>query len=529
MAARWRSEEIDMTEELSFWAMARNHPTAIAVVEDDDTQITFGILHARANQLVHGLRKLGLTRGDGIALVLENEGAVYELFMAATQAGLYVTPINPKLAPPEILYVLKNSEAKAVFVTPTLTEPVQRALLDGPVPPEARFATGALAGFRDYASFRDGESAAEPSDRSAGTMMTYTSGTTGQPKGVRRPLPDGTPEEMGERYTTMLRLFGLLPRDQNVHIVGSPLYHTAVLSFSTNHLHLGHTIVLMKKWDPERMLQKIARHRVTCSHMVPTQFSRLLSLPSEVKSRYDLSSLRFMVHSAAPCPVPVKWSMLAWWGDVIYEYYAASEGGGTLATPSDWKRKPGTVGHAWPFSQIQVRADDGSVLGPSQIGTVYMKMGEGRAFEYFKDPSKTDNAYRDAFFTVGDAGYLDEDGFLFLCDRKADMIISGGVNIYPAEIEAVLITHPSVRDVAVFGVPHDDWGEEVKAVIELEPGIEPSALVTRQLLAHCAENLAKYKWPKTLDYTQALPREENGKLLKRKLRDPYWQGRLRAI
>lgn len=518
-----------MTEALSFWAMARNHPDDVALVEDDDSELTFRQLHARANQLVHGLRKLGLTRGDGIAVVLENEAAIYELFMAATQAGLYLTPINPKLAPPEVLYIVKNCEAKALFVTPQVSESVQRALCDGPVPAEARFATGPLVGFGDYGAFRDAQSPAEPEQRSAGTMMTYTSGTTGQPKGVRRALPEGTPEEMGERYTGMLQLFGFKPRDQHVHIVGSPLYHTAVLSFSTNHLHLGHRVVLMKKWDPERMLQKIARHRVTCSHMVPTQFSRLLSLPEETKRAYDLSSLRFMVHSAAPCPVPVKWGMLAWWGDVIYEYYAASEGGGSLATPQQWKERPGTVGKAWPFSELQIRDDEGQVLGPNQIGTVYMKMGDGRSFEYFKDKGKTDGAYRDAFFSVGDAGYLDDEGFLFLCDRKADMIISGGVNIYPAEIEAVLITHPSVRDVAVFGVPHADWGEEVKAVVELEPNVPEGPDTTRVLLAHCAEHLAKYKWPKSIDYTSKLPREDNGKLLKRKLRDPYWQGRSRAI
>jgi long-chain acyl-CoA synthetase len=359
--------------------------------------------------------------------------------------------------------------------------------------------------------------------------VIFTSGTTGRPKGVRRPLPTDTPEDMGTKYTGMLQLFGFKPRDANVHIVGSPLYHTAVLSFSTNHLHLGHTIVLMKKWEPEAMLRKIERYRVTCSHMVPTQFSRLLALPEAVKSKYDLSSLRFMVHSAAPCPVPIKWRMLEWWGDVIYEYYAASEGGGTLATPQQWKKKPGTVGYAWPFSKLQIRNDDGEEVPAGTVGTVYMRMGDGRSFEYFKDSDKTEKAYRDAFFTVGDAGYLDDDGFLFLCDRKADMIISGGVNIYPAEIEGVLVTHPKVRDAAVFGIPNDDWGEEVKAVIEVHEGVSEGPELTRDLLAYCEERLAKYKWPKTFDYTAKLPREDNGKLLKRKLRDPYWVGRDRAI
>jgi long-chain acyl-CoA synthetase len=518
-----------MSEQLSFWAIARNHPNLLALVEEDGTEITFGELLARANRLVHGLRSLGLKKGDCFATILENEAAVYETFMAAAQAGMYVTPINNKLAPPEIAYIVENCEAKAVFASAQFGDVVQKAMAASNIPLEARFSTAPLAGFRDYVAFREDHPDTTPGDRASGTMMTYTSGTTGRPKGVRRPLPPQSPEEMGSLYTGMLQLFGFKPIDNNVHIVGSPLYHTAVLSFSTNHMHLGHTIVLMKKWEPELMLQKIERYRVTCSHMVPTQFNRLLSLPEDVKKKYDLSSLRMMVHSAAPCPVPIKWRMLEWWGDVIYEYYAASEGGGTLATPQDWKKKPGTVGNPWPFSAIQIRDDEGNVLAPNAVGTVFIRMGEGRSFEYFKDKEKTEKAYNDVFFTVGDAGYLDEDGYLFLCDRKADMIISGGVNIYPAEIEGVLVTHPKVRDAAVFGIPNDDWGEEVKAVIEPHDGVSTGPQFTKELLDYCEERLAKYKWPKTFDYSEKLPREENGKLLKRKLRDPYWAGRDRAI
>jgi long-chain acyl-CoA synthetase len=518
-------------EQLSFWAMAANHPNDLALVEDDGTELSFAELARRARQIVHGLRELGLSRGDGIATVLENEAAVFETFFAAAQAGMYVTPINPKLAPPEIAYIVDNCEAKAVFVAHSAADVVGRALAASKIPSAARFVTGTedASGFQNYASFRDRQGTGIAPDRASGTMMTYTSGTTGRPKGVRRALPTDTPEEMGAKYTGMLQLFGLRPRDHNVHIVGSPLYHTAVLSFATNHLHLGHSVVLMKRWDAEAMLAKIEKYRVTCSHMVPTQFNRLLAMPEGKKRKYDLSSLRCMVHSAAPCPVPIKWDMLAWWGDVIYEYYAASEGGGTLATPSDWKRKPGTVGKRWPFSEIQIRGEQGEVLGHDQIGTVYMKMGEGRPFEYFKDGSKTEEAFQSDYFTVGDAGYLDDEGFLFLCDRKADMIISGGVNIYPAEVEGVLVTHPKVRDVAVFGIPHEDWGEEVKAVIELEPGVAAGAELTHDILDYCKERLAKYKWPKTIDYVDTLPREENGKLYKRKLRDPYWAAKARAI
>jgi long-chain acyl-CoA synthetase len=298
-----------------------------------------------------------------------------------------------------------------------------------------------------------------------------------------------------------------------------------VLNFATNHLHFGHTLVLMDKWTPEGTLDRIARYKVTTSHMVPTQFNRLLALPEEVKKKADVSSLRHMIHSAAPCPVEVKKRMLAWWGDVIYEYYAASEGGGTTATPQDWRNKPGTVGKAWPISVIKIARDDGSEAAPNEVGTVWIKMGNHK-FEYHKDKAKTSSSWKDDFFTVGDAGYLDEDGFLFLCDRKSDMIISGGVNIYPAEIEAVLVTHPEVRDAAVFGIPHADWGEEVKAVLEVAEG---TPALAEDILAFCKERLATFKIPKSIDFTDALPRDPNGKLYKRKLRDPYWQGQGRQI
>jgi long-chain acyl-CoA synthetase len=294
------------------------------------------------------------------------------------------------------------------------------------------------------------------------------------------------------------------------------------------HLHNGDSVVLMEKWTPEGMLELIEKERVTSSHMVPTHFNRLLALPDDQKKQRDLSSLKHIIHSAAPCPVEVKRRMLEWWGPVIYEYYAASEGGGTVVHPKEWLDRPGTVGKPWPMSQIRVLDDDGQPCAPRQAGTVYIRMGDYK-FEYHKDRGKTDSAWKEGFFTVGDAGYLDEDGYLYLCDRKADMIISGGVNIYPAEIESVLITHPKVRDVAVFGVPDEDWGEQVKAVIELQGGAPPTNATADELRSFCQERLAKLKIPKSFDFTDALPRDPSGKLYKRKLRDPYWQGRSRQI
>ena len=463
-----------------------------------------------------------------MAVVLKNEAALLELFLAATQAGMYLTPINANLAAPEIAYILQDSDAKAFVVSDKAADVCEKAATSIGFPEKARFTTGTIPGFRPYSELSAGQPDTLPERRSAGAAMTYTSGTTGRPKGVRRAMGDVAPEVVAQMRGMFLHLFGIPVGGDGVHLVVSPLYHTAVLSFATDHLHLGHTVVLMDKWTPEGMLEKIEKYKVTSSHMVPTQFRRLLSLPEAEKTKRDLSSLRHMIHSAAPCPVDVKQAMLAWWGPCIYEYYAASEGGGTLATPQDWLKHPGTVGNPWPISKIKVVKDDGTDCAVREVGTVYISMGQHK-FEYHKDQKKTESSWQGEFFTVGDAGYLDEDGFLFLCDRKADMIISGGVNIYPAEIEAIINAHPDVHDVAVFGIPDEDWGEQVKAVVEPNPGVTPGPDLEKSILAFCAEKLAKFKTPKSIDFTDAMPRDPNGKLYKRKLRDPFWEGKSRNI
>jgi long-chain acyl-CoA synthetase len=511
-----------------FWKLAQEEPSHLAVVEPDGREITAGELLRATNQVVHGLRALGLKHGDTIAVMLTNEVAMLEVYLAATQAGWYITPINSHLTAPEIAYIVEDCDAKALFCSARTAEACRLAAETMKFPENARFATVPVPGFRAYSDLKKGQPDSMPSGRKAGASMTYTSGTTGRPKGVRRPLADVEPEIVAERNAMFLQLFGITPKDNGVHLCVSPLYHTAVLNFTTNHLHFGHTIVLMDKWTPEGTLDKIARYRVTTSHMVPTQFRRLLALPEEAKKAADLSSLRHVIHSAAPCPVDVKHQMIAWWGNVIFEYYAASEGGGTLATPKDWLAHPGTVGKAWPISQLKIVKDDGTPCAPREVGTVYMSMGQ-HTFEYHKDRKKTDSTWKDGFFTVGDAGFLDEEGFLYLCDRKSDMIISGGVNIYPAEIESALVMHPKIRDVAVFGIPDEDWGEHVKAVVEPAAGIEPSQALADEILAFCKERLASFKIPRSIDFTTELPRDPNGKLYKRKLRDPYWEGRDRAI
>ncbi len=514
--------------ELGFWKIAQEDPDHLAVVGPDGTEVSAGELLASCNQVVHGLRQMGLGPGDSVAIVLPNSVELFEIYLAVLQAGWYLIPINHHLVGPEIAYIVQDCEAKAFIAHEHFQKECVAAAAEIGLAADRCIAVGAIPGWRSYSDLKAGQPASLPPERTTGAVMNYTSGTTGRPKGVRRNLPGTDPDASAMGFGGMLLLFGLQPHDDNVHLCGSPLYHTAVLVFAGGSLHLGYTVVLMDKWTPEEMLRLIEKYRVTNSHMVPTQFHRLLALPDEVKNNYDMSSLRHMVHAAAPCPVEIKRRMIEWWGPVIDEYYAASEGGGTIVFPEEWLKKPGTVGKAWPISEVVILDDEGNELPPNEIGTVYMSMSTGD-FEYYKDKDKTEKNRKGKFFTVGDIGYLDEDSYLFLCDRKADMIISGGANIYPAEIEGVLLSHPKVGDAAVFGIPHEDWGEEVKAVIEPADGVKANPALAEEILAFCADKLARFKTPKSIDFVDEMPRDPNGKLYKRKLRDPYWEGRERAI
>lgn len=510
--------------DMGFWNFAERSPEKLALVDPDERKWTRGELFAEANRIAHGLRALGLERGDCVAVVLENCAEFFQLHLAITQIGLYMTPINNHLTGPEIAYIVKDSGAKVFVGSARFAEACRAARREIDLSDDRCFAVGEVEGFRPLDALKAGQPDTLPGDRTAGQVMNYTSGTTGKPKGVRRGLAPISPDLVATLTTGFLGMFGLKPEDDNVHICGSPLYHTAVLVFSSSSLHLGHTVVLMDKWDPEEMLRLIDTYRVTQSHMVPTQFNRLLKLPEAVRKKYDVSSLRAMIHAAAPCPIETKWKMLEWWGDSIYEYYAATEGGGTLVTPKEWRERPGTVGRAWPNSDIKIYDDQKNELAPNQVGTIYMLLGQAD-FEYKDAEGKTRENRIGNYFTVGDVGELDDAGYLFLRDRKTDMIISGGANIYPAEIEAELIQHPKVADVAVFGIPNDDWGEEIKAVVQVSPGVTPGDTLTAEIFAWCKDRLAKMKTPRTIDYVEELPRDPNGKLYKRKLRDPYWAGR----
>jgi long-chain acyl-CoA synthetase len=417
-----------------------------------------------------------------------------------------------------VAYILRDSGAKAFVTHARFGAVASAASVQSGLSQDGLFSVGPVPGFRPLSALGDGQPDSPPPGRTLGAPMLYTSGTTGRPKGVRRPLTGQDPGELPPMAPGFFGFFGLAPFDGHVHLCGSPLYHTAVLNFVVISVQLGHTAVLMDRWEPEEMLRLIERHRVTHTHMVPTQFHRLLALPERVRQGYDVSSLRAAIHGAAPCPIEVKRRMLEWWGPVVIEYYAATEGGGTLITAPDWLRKPGSVGLPWPGSVVTVLDDEGRELPPDTPGLVYMRMGTA-TFSYHGDEEKTRQARVGDLFTLGDIGYLDVDGYLFLCDRKSDMIISGGVNIYPAEIEGELSCHPKVADVAVFGVPNPDWGEEIKAVVQPVDGVTGDAALTEELLGFASTRLAKFKLPRTIEYRAELPRDPNGKLYKRKLRE----------
>lgn len=516
--------------ELGFYNIANNAPDEIALIDPSEKAWTRGELLSKANKLTHALRHLGLKPGDSVALVLPNSAEYFISYLACAQAGFYIVPINWHLTGIEIAYILTDSGAKAFIASGAnlhLKEACIQAKRESGFSDNACIASDEIEGFIQLESFINRHPDLNPENRTAGQVMNYTSGTTGKPKGVKRALISGDPDEILTMFAMIYSLYKIQPFDSNVHLVGSPMYHTAIIVHSTAALHYGHCLVVMDKFDAEKMLYLIDKYKVTSSHMVPTQFHRLLKLPEDVKNNYSHDSLTTMIHAAAPCPVHTKQAMIAWWGDVIWEYYAATEGGGTVVSSESWKKFPGTVGQAWPGAELKILDDDHLEVPTETQGTVYMKLRDGTDFEY-KDAlekTKKDRLEIDGsvFFTVGDVGYLNKDKYLFLCDRKIDMIISGGTNIYPAEIESIFLMHPLVADVAVFGIPNEEWGEEIKSVIELVSGTVPSETTKDELMSFAKENMAKMKLPKSIDLMEQLPRDENGKLYKRKLRDPYWE------
>ncbi|MDP9866539.1 MULTISPECIES: AMP-binding protein [Streptosporangium] len=480
-----------------FYRIAQADPDRRAVIDTDGAVTTYGELLARVNQVSHGLRARGLAEGDVVAGVLPNGLDAVVMLMATGQVGLYYVPVNWHLTDTEIAYILADCDAEIVVAGP------------------ARPVEGALTGTADLA---EGQPVTAPEGRSAGAVMWYTSGTTGFPKGVQRPLPGTEPEATVPLVTWFLgEVCDLRPGD-GIHLVTSPMYHSAPCAHTMFALHLGHTLVIAPRFEPAGILELIDRYRVTNAMMVPTMFHRMLRLPAEVRRAYDVSSLRQVVHTAAACPVAVKKQIMDWWGPVLYEYYGSTES--TIAfsvKPHDWLERPGTVGRPAPGFEARILGPEGEELPVGEPGMVYVKSGLG-GFAYRKDPAKTAASMRGEWYAPGDIGFMDKDGFLFLCDRRTDLIVSGGVNIYPAEIEAALLEHPGVADVAVIGVPDEEWGHTVVALVQPAPGAPPSP---QELLEHLGPRIARFKHPRVIEFREELPRTPTGKLSRTRVREEY--------
>jgi long-chain acyl-CoA synthetase len=504
-------------------AAARPDHPAVIMAQTGEV-VTYGELEARSNRLAHLFRARGLSRLDHYAIFMENNARYLEACAAGTRSGLYYTCINSFLTPDELSYVVNNCEARILITSEAKRNVALAALQNCPRIELCLIADGKSEGER-VKNLGEAAAAFPPTpiaDESLGIAMLYSSGTTGRPKGILRPLPLQPPAQHLPLYAFLDKLWRY--RDGMIYLSPAPLYHSAPQAAVGLAIDRGGTVIIMETFDAQRYLQLVETYKVTHSQLVPTMFSRMLKLPEAVRQHYDLSSLETAVHAAAPCPVQIKERMIEWWGPIILEYYGATEGLGFSACDStEWLAHRGTVGRVL-LGELHVLDEEMKPCPTGTPGTLWFKTGT--PFEYFNDPMKTAEARSSdgTMSTVGDVGYVDADGYLYLTDRATFMIISGGVNIYPQECENLLITHPKVADAAVFGVPNEDLGEEVKAAIQLMPGIAPGPEIIEELMAFCAEHLARQKCPRSIDFEAELPRLPTGKLYKRLLRDRYWQG-----
>jgi long-chain acyl-CoA synthetase len=509
-----------------------DHPAFIMASSGE--AVTYRELEARTNRLAHLLRAEGLKRLDHFSIFMENHPRYLEACGAGERAGLYYTCVNSYLTPDELAYILQNSESQ-VLVTSRAKQDI--ALAAARQCPRVRLCLVVDGGMRDERSghvrVEDFAAAVNPfpatpiPDEWLGTPMLYSSGTTGRPKGILRPLPENPPSQPLPLFDFLVKLWHY--REGMIYLSPAPLYHSAPQAAVTLTIRMGGTAIIMEKFDPLHYLSLVERYRITHSQLVPTMFSRMLKLPTAERARYGLSSLEIAIHAAAPCPVQVKEEMIRWWGPIIHEYYGATEGlGFTACNTEEWLAHRGSLGKVL-LGELHILDDQMQPCATGVPGTVWFKTAS--PFEYFNDPQRTREATSPdgTMTTVGDVGYVDDDGFLYLTDRATFMIISGGVNIYPQECENLLITHPQVADAAVFGVPNADLGEEVKAVVQLMPGVDPSPALAEKLIAFCREHLAIQKCPRSIDFEAELPRLPTGKLYKRVLRDRYWASRTSRI
>ena len=501
------------------------------IMADTGETVTYRQLDERSNRCAHLLRGLGLRAGDSIALFMENHARFLELCWAAQRSGLYYTAISSRLTASEVAYIVGDCGARVLFTSPSKLDIAVQAAAECP-DLAASFVVSASslpslpAGFVSYEEAVADQPVTAIADETEGADMLYSSGTTGKPKGVRVKLsgaPAGTPNAL---VAFVAGLYGAGP--DSVYLSPAPLYHAAPLRFNMTIHRLGGTTIVMEHYDPVRALELIEKYRVTHSQWVPTMFVRMLKLDDAERTRFDLSSHRVAIHAAAPCPIAVKEKMIEWWGPILFEYYGGTEGNGLCAINSEeWLAHKGSVGRP-VLGVAHILDDEGKELTAGEAGNVFFS--DGPRFEYHNDPEKTRKAYNDkGWSTLGDVGYLDDDGFLHLTDRKAYMIICGGVNIYPQEAENLLVSHPKVADVAVFGVPNEDLGEEVKAVVQPIRMEDAGPELERELIEWCRERLAKIKCPRSIDFEAELPRHPTGKLYKRLLRDRYWTGKTSRI
>ena len=492
-----------------------------ALIISDGCTTSFGELYARSQRVAAVLHGAGLRRGDGVALVLPNRPEFFEITWGCQLSGLYYTAVNTHFTPDEVAYVIDDSDAKAVFLDSTAA-----SMADLNTTADIRIGVGGrLPG---WCAYEDALAAAgDPPPLSDGSEMLYSSGTTGRPKAVRRSLPSDGNGSWAQAVLEMALIHKYGMDSSSVYLSPAPLYHAAGVNYTMAVNRVGAASIIMRKFDAEAVLRLIETHGVTHAQFVPTMFVRMLKLPDAVRRKYDVSTLRCVIHAAAPCPVDVKHRMMDWFGPIIHEYYGGTEGfAGTTIGPEEWLAHPGSVGI--PMAQVHVVGDDGEELPVGESGELYFEGGPD--FEYFKDPAKTASVYNErGWRSLGDMGYVDEDGYMYLTDRSTFMIVSGGVNIYPQEAENLLIMHPKLVDAAVFGVPNDEFGEEVKAVVQPAPGIAPGPDHEAELIEYCRAHLAGYKCPRTVEFVPELPRDPNGKLYKRRIRERYWQGRASKI